>query len=189
MKASCRHAILAVTLLMLAACVSVPAPTYQPSVDLSQALLEPGYTGMAVGEFTAGDGVENASLGMRGSRLKGGSDGTYSGYLREALITELTAAGHHDARSGIRISGTLTRNELDAAGVKVGKAALGARFVVTRDGNVVYDKDLETEHEWQSSFMGAVAIPAAISNYSIAVQKLLSAFLEDPDFLAAIEAK
>ena len=47
---------------------------------------------------------------------------------------------------------------------------------------------LEIEHQWDSSFMGAVAISAAIDNYSAAVQKLLHVLLSDPDFAKAIQS-
>src|SRR5690606_32196903 len=105
----------------LAACVSMPAPTYQPSVDTSQALLVSAGSTIQVGRFTAAGNVENTSLGVRGSRLEPGSDGTYAGYLRDALVTELKAAGRHDDASGIRIDGELTDNTLNGSGARTGR--------------------------------------------------------------------
>lgn len=169
----------------LGACVSMPAPTYQPSVDTSQALLASAGTVIQVGDFTAAPGVENTSLGVRGSRLEPGSDGTYAGYLRDALATELRAAGRHAQASAIRIDGELTRNTLDGGGAKTGHASVGARFRVERDGAVVYDRALRVEHEWESSFMGPIAIPAAFDNYATTVQKLLHALFTDAEFVAA----
>lgn len=169
----------------LAACVSMPAPTYQPSVDTSQALLVSAGSTIQVGRFTAAGNVENTSLGVRGSRLEPGSDGTYAGYLRDALVTELKAAGRHDDASGIRIDGELTDNTLNGSGARTGRASVGARFRVERDGAMVFDRTLQAEHEWESSFMGAIAIPAAFDNYATTVQKLLHGLFTDPGFIAA----
>ncbi|MGY1459036.1 MULTISPECIES: hypothetical protein [unclassified Luteimonas] len=167
----------------LTACVSMPAPTYQPSVDTSQALLASAGSTIHVGHFTAAEGVENTSLGVRGSRLEPGRDGTYAGYLRDALITELKAAGRHDDASGIHVTGVLTDNTL-GSGAKTGRASIGAHFRVERDGGVVLDRTLQVEHEWESSFMGAIAIPAAFDNYATTVQKLLQRLFTDPEFIA-----
>ncbi|NZA28304.1 hypothetical protein H0E84_18165 [Luteimonas sp. SJ-92] len=185
MLAAIRFLLPAVAALSLAACVSMPAPTYQPSVDISDALLKSEVTQMQVAAFGAAPGVENNSLSVRGSRLTTGSDGTYAGYLREALVNELKAGGRYDGDSDVRISGTLTHNELNGAGIKIGTALVGARFQVERDDAMVYDKALQTAHEWESSFVGAIAIPAAFDNYATAVQKLLLELLTDPDFLEA----
>lgn len=180
-----RLAMAALVAASLGACVSMPAPMYQPSVGSSQALLASAGTSIEVGGFSAARGVENTALGVRGSRLEPGSDGTYAGYLRDALATELKAAGRHGEASGIRIDGVLTENTLDASGARTGRAAVGARFVVERDGEVVYDRTLRVDHEWDSSFLGAIAIPAAFDNYAAAVQKLLQALFTDPGFVAA----
>ncbi|NLA68351.1 MAG: hypothetical protein GX856_08945 [Gammaproteobacteria bacterium] len=142
-----RLAMAALVAASLGACVSMPAPMYQPSVGSSQALLASAGTSIEVGGFSAAHGVENTALGVRGSRLEPGSDGTYAGYLRDALATELKAAG--------------------------------------RDGEVVYDRTLRVDHEWDSSFLGAIAIPTAFDNYAAAVQKLLQALFTDPGFVAA----
>jgi hypothetical protein len=183
-----RLATIALLSVSLAACVTMPAPTYQPSVDTSMALVAAGGSPMQVGPFTAAAGVENTALGVRGSRLEPGSDGTYAGYLRDALVTELAAAGRHDAASGLRILGELTGNDLDGSGVKVGKASIAARFRVERDGAVVYDRALQAAHEWESSFLGPIAIPAAFDNYAATVQKLLNQLLTDPEFIRATSA-
>lgn len=45
---------------------------------------------------------------------------------------------------------------------------------------------LSVRHEWESSFLGAIAIPNAVANYAPAVQKLLAELLADPAFRAAI---
>lgn len=175
----------ALAALALSACVSMPVPTYQPSVDNSEAILKSAGAPLHVSSFTAADGVENESLSVRGSKLAPGSDDTYAGYLRNALISELSTTGRYDDASDLRLGGVLTGNALDGSGTRVGKATVAARFHVERDGTIVYDKTLQAGHEWQSSFIGAIAIPAAFDNYAATVQKLLNQLFNDPEFVQA----
>ena len=53
------------------------------------------------------------------------------------------------------------------------------------DGVVVYDKTHNVVHEWESSFIGALAIPAAMQGYAAAVQKLTGQLFADPAFVQA----
>lgn len=170
---------------MLGGCVSQPAMTYQASIDNTEVLLAHPTGKLSVGHVDAAAGVANAHLSVRGSELTGGSDGTFAGYLHDALTTELKAAGRFDASSATRIDATLTHNELDGGAVKNAKAVLAARFVVSKDGKTAYDKILTASHQWESSFIGAVAIPAAFQNYPAAMQKLVAKLFNDPEFIQA----
>lgn len=100
---------------------------------------------------------------------------------------ELQTAGRYDGNANTSVSGTLTDNRLDAA-IKTGTADVGAHFIVTRSGAKVYDKTWSAHQSWDSSFMGAVAIPAAMRNYAAVVQKLLGELFNDPDFAKAVAA-
>ena len=53
---------------------------------------------------------------------------------------------------------------------------------------MVYDKSFEAQHEWESSFIGALAIPAAMDNYAGAVQKLVGMLFADADFSSSTAA-
>jgi hypothetical protein len=172
---------------LLTGCISASPPKYQPGVDNTQTLLRKGNSKLSVGTFKAAPGIKNSDLSVRGSKLTGGSDGTFSSYLREALITELKEAGRYNAESNISISGTLTENKL-AAAIKTGTADVAAQFVVTDNGHVNFDKSLTAHQEWPSSFVGTVAIPAAMRNYAAAVQKLLGLLFNDPAFAKATAA-
>lgn len=172
--------------LCLSGCASLTLPTYQSSVDNSERLMRQK-TPVAVGPFSAADGVENTKLSVRGSPLASSENNQFSAYLKAALVRELTTAGRLDPASDLSVEAVLTRNELAAASVKTGTARLGATFTVKRAGTQVYQKSHQIEHTWDASFIGAIAIPAAVQNYSTAVQKLIGALLADPDFNQAIE--
>lgn len=185
MRPLVRAGAVAVTLSALAACASAPAPTYQPGIANLQAL-RASTTAIGVDDFTAEAGVNDRRLGLRADSMTGsGRDGAFSTYLQQALETELRNAGRLDDAAGLRLSGTLTENRLDASGFSVGRGTVGARFVLTRDGRVIYDKVHSVDHEWASSFIGALAIPAATQGYSATVQKLIGQLFADPAFVEA----
>lgn len=184
---ACLRIVLSASLASLVACVSVPAPSYQPSIDSTERLMR-HRASVRVGEFDAAPGVSDARLSVRGSAMTAGGDGRYSSYLRDALATELRSAGRFDPSGATVVSGTLLRNELNGGGSRTGNARLGARFVVRRGDTVVYDRNLEAEHRWDSSFIGAIAIPTAMDNYATGVQKLLQVLFLDPDFERALVA-
>lgn len=165
-------------------CVSTPVPNYEAGVDNTEAILRARLHSLAVDPFDATPGVDRP-LGMRGSQLQGGTSGSFAVYLHDAVVTELDTAGRYDPKSPLHLSATLVRNELDAGGAKIGTARIAAHFRLVRDGRVVFDKTLDAENRWESSFMGAIALPAAMDHYSGALQKLVAALVADPEFRAA----
>ncbi|MFO1469237.1 MAG: hypothetical protein U1F35_22765 [Steroidobacteraceae bacterium] len=182
-----RFSIIAGIALIAAGCISTPSPKYQPSISNTESLLKSAVK-LRVGSFVAARGVEDKSLVIRGWQLEGGSDGTFGGYLREAAIKELQTASAYEDAGEFSLTGTLTRNELNAS-IKTGSAIVGAEFVLTRDHEIVFKKSLEARHEWESSFVGVVALDAAVANYSVTVQKLLGKLFADEDFVAAARSK
>jgi hypothetical protein len=161
-----------------------PKPTMDNTVKLRAAAIAP----VAVGAFKA-DAAKpdlDKGVGVRGgNKLASPVEGSFAKYLAETLKVELQAAGLLDAASGTVVSGTLTRSELDPA-MSTGTGALGARFVVTRNGAVNYDRELKVDSSWESSFIGAVAIPAAAANYEGLYRKLVGVLFDDAEFRKAV---
>lgn len=179
---------IALMALAAAGCADVPAPKYQPAIGNTEVLLkEPAK--LAVGAFTAVSGVSNQELPIRGLNVlkAGGADGTFSGYLHDALVAELSTAGRYDPHSGLVLTGVLIRNYLNTT-LPQASATVGARFTLSRDGRECYDKTLVARSQWPSLFLGALAIPAAINNYPSAYQKLLAKLFTDPQFEGALTA-
>ncbi|BEV14039.1 hypothetical protein HBDW_08270 [Herbaspirillum sp. DW155] len=58
-----------------------------------------------------------------------------------------------------------------------------ARFVVRQGDATVYDKVLSIQRKWESSFVGAVAVRDAITQYGAMFQRLQRKLFDDPDFL------
>ncbi|MDH3979516.1 MAG: hypothetical protein OEU91_03275 [Gammaproteobacteria bacterium] len=158
------------------------APQYQPDFELVNTLKDVNLQNMQTGKFVSADpSIDKVTI--RGSSLVSPYNNSYSEYLKNALSEELKQSALWDTNANIVISGELLENEMDASGFSIGEADLSARFLVSRDGTEVYNKVHTIHHEWASSFVGAVAIPNAINNYPIAVQKLIGALLLDIDLL------
>lgn len=169
---------------------SMVAPAYSPSVDNIQALRTSGPGPARVGTFTTTPGPATPNpIQLRANTLRspyGGTGGTFSAYLSEAVTRELAMAGRLSPTSDVEVSGTLLRNELDAA-IGTGTGDISARFVVRKAGTVRYDQVKSVHREWESSFAGAVAIPKAATEYGYTVQALLALLYADAAFLDALK--
>jgi hypothetical protein len=172
----------------MTACSTV-APRYTPLPEhinlLRDAKLEP----TKVGEFAAdpGSGDRVNQLSIRGGSYLSPYDGSWVSYLKEALRQELEDARLLSPNASLELTGVLIRNEVNAGGVTTANAQIEARFIVRREGQVRFSKVKSATYEWDSSFMGNIAIPRAQQNYPVVIQRLLSALYADPDFLAALK--
>lgn len=164
--------------------MQAPSATFENTVKLRNAPLAQA----AVGNFVLEQGKpadKDKAVSVRGHSLTSPVDGSLAKYLQETLRQELQAANLLDANSNTRISGFLVDSDVDAA-MGTGTGSLTARFVVTNADKVAYDRQLSTKLEWESSFMGAVAIPAAAQNYAFLYKKLVGTLFDDPDFRQAL---
>lgn len=168
----------------LSACTTT-APPFQPDFSNTNQLKAQGIDKLSVGEFKAAD--ENVEkITIRGGTMKS-PYGSYTSYLETGLTESLKQANLWSGVSNYRVSGVLEQNDFDASGISIGEADMSVRFVVTKDEDEVYNKVHTVHHEWESSFMGAVAIPNALQNYSVVVQKVLAKLFEDQEFIQAVK--
>jgi hypothetical protein len=175
----------------LSGCAVLRLGDHQPAADTLVGLRDSGINSLTVGEFKLGSGLNSEldkSQNSRGNPIYPPKGSTFSGYLKDSLIKDLKAAGKYDAASPLSVQGQLTQNEL-STGMSTADVALGAQFQVTRNGAVVFDKHIEDDEKWDSSFLGAIAIPAAMNHYGQAYNVLLSKLYADTDFRAACTAK
>lgn len=162
------------------------AVQYQPDFDLVNEMKGYELNKMNVGEISSNNPKVN-KISIRGSSMVSPFSNSYANYLEEALLAQLQQANLYDASSIIVITGDLLTNKLNAAGFRIGTADISAQFKVESSGNVVFDKVVSISHEWDSSFVGATAIPRAQNNYPIAVQKLVAKLMSDTDFISSVQ--
>ena len=172
------------TVLLATGC-AMQAPRYQPSLDNLETLKK-SPTAVALGAFTVQSGI-GGPIGLRGSPMASSVGADYAAYLADALQQELALAGKLDPKSKIEISGLLLKNDLSAGGFSTNSGEVEARSTVKNNGTQRFDKVKRAELSWDSSFMGAVAIPKAQQQYPLIVQKLLTMIWTDADFQAALK--
>jgi hypothetical protein len=177
-----------------AACVVVVAsgcamyaPAYQPSIDNVETLKKSQARPVMLGAFTVQAGAVGASaIGLRANSMTSSVGSDYAAYLAEALRQELALAGKLDPKSEIAVSGVLIKNDIAAGGASTNSGEIEARFVVKSRDQVRYEAVKRVQLSWESSFVGAIAIPKAQQQYPLLVQKLISALFEDSQFQVAI---
>jgi hypothetical protein len=182
-------AALIATLLFGCAAVKLPPPV--ASADTVQSLRGANVQPVKAGTFALAPdkapAMDREQGGLRGSTVSADT-GSFAQYLKDVIVSELKAAGLYDETSKTVIQGQLTDSQLDAA-MGTGTGRLAARFTVTRDGQQVYQKELSVDGRWESSFVGAVALPAAINNYGQFYKALARKLFDDPEFRAAAARK
>ncbi|MBB2486809.1 hypothetical protein H5407_16400 [Mitsuaria sp. WAJ17] len=174
----------AAALALLSACTT-PAPVYTASVENAESLKKLAAT--SVGEFQlAMSGSGATSISLRADNMVSPVGGNYAAYLAEALRAELSLAGKLDPKSPFEITGSLLKNDIAAGGFSTNSGEIEARFVLKRDGQERYSAVKRAQAQWESSFVGAVAIPKARNQYPLLVQQVLKELLTDPEFVKAL---
>jgi len=172
---------------LLSGC-AINAPADQPSIGNVEQLKKTMPAPVNVGSFTVRPGAEGAaSISLRGNPMASPVGGDDAAYLADALRKDLALAGKLDPKSGVEISGQLLKNDIAAGGFSTNSCEIEARFVVRRDNQERYNAVHRATDSWDSSQVGAVAIPKAQQQYPVLVQKLLCLLFGDAQFQAAIK--
>ncbi len=172
----------------LGACSTVKVPAPSASPENVEKLRASGIAAAKAGTFSIGQGFtaeqDRQQGGLRSNSVEP-EGGSFAGHLRATLVAELQAAGLYDDKSPIVIEGQLVESKLDAA-IGTGTGSLAARFTVTRAGKKVFEKTLRVNDQWESSFIGAVALPLAINKYTGFYKGLVGKLIDDPEFRSAL---
>lgn len=183
-----RRLAMVAVLAAMTGCASVKMPAPAPSAANAEKLRATKLAPAQVGNFTLAAGkpatMDTSLSGLRGSTLSP-TNGSFSSQLRDEIAAELTAAGLLDPKSNAVIQGQLTDSMIDAA-IGTGKGRLAAKIQVQRNGKTVYDKEVVAEATWESSFIGAVAIPLAMNQYGALYKTLVGKLFDDADFKRAL---
>jgi hypothetical protein len=183
-----RATVLTLAVSVLLGCVSVQMPPPSGSAETAEKLRAANLAPAKTGTFAVAPGKDPAMDrdlgGLRGSSVTP-HGGSFSQTLKEQVTADLKAAGLYDPNSLVSIEAQLVDSKVDAA-IGTGTARLAARFTVTSAGKRRYDKELAVDANWESSFIGAVAIPAAINQYTALYKALTAKLFDDPDFRAAL---
>jgi hypothetical protein len=172
--------------LFIGGCTTV-APNYSASIDNVELLKKAGGFHANVGAFSALPGDGNANpISLRGNPMVSPYDNSYATYVAQAIRADLTLAGKLAPSSDVELSGMLMKNDIDTA-IGTAKANVQLRLIVKKAGQVRYDQVKSVEHTWESSFVGAIAIPKAKGEYPVTIQKLLASIYSDRAFIDALQ--
>jgi PBP1b-binding outer membrane lipoprotein LpoB len=172
------------TLAILLTGCSIVAPPYQVSIDNVQQIKQANVDKITVEEIKSSKKLDSISL--RGNQLKPAS-GSFGKYISSAIIEELKLANKYHSLSAKVVSGELVANDLDITGFSTGTGTVEVRFIVTENNKLIFEKNIQANSRFESSFMGAVAISNAQSSYDDLIQILIKQLFEDQEFLSAIE--
>lgn len=174
-------------LILTLGCAQIPLSNPTPSFEIIEKAKASRTAPVALGLFKVDPKVNadiDKGLNVRTNTIASPFENSFAQYLKQTLQTDLQASGLYDAAAPITLNGYLTESVLDVP-TDTGRANLGARFVLVRTGVTIFEKELKANANWPSSFLGPIAIPAAINHYTSLFHKLVGQLLDDPDFQRA----
>ena len=181
--------LLTLAIAMISSGCSIMAPPYSPSPENLQLLRDGGKYTACVAEFGSQPGEQNENpISIRGNTINSPYNGSYAGYLAEALRQELAMAGKWSQSAETAVTGTVLTNTVHAPPASTGTVDIKVRFAVVRGSRKSYEQDKSVHHEFPSEFAGPIAIPRAIQEYQFAVHKLLAELYRDQAFVAALKS-
>jgi hypothetical protein len=170
------------TLLFLVGC-TLPGPRYEPSFDNVQVLKQANSKVSAV-ELTGAK--KTGGVSIRGSTIKSPYGKDLIHYIQTALQGELEKAGLLASDGTKKITGVILTNKIDCA-ISTAFGEMKGTFSVAQGDKTLYQGTVEIKEQWESSFVGAIAIPRCAEMYPKIVQKFLNKLYSDPAFIAALK--
>ncbi|MCE3288270.1 MAG: hypothetical protein K0R83_282 [Caulobacter sp.] len=155
------------------------------SIAAVRDLTATGLPPIKLGTFAVGKGLsagDDKTMMIRLVKVQA-FGGSFSGYMRAAVESQLARAGKLDPNSGLELTGFLLKREVHSNDPADG--TVSARFVLKRDGVVVYEKTHTATDQWKSTFAAAEAVPDAIYRFYTLYDAMAQSLLLDPEFVAA----
>lgn len=175
--------LLLLSIMIISGC-SVATPPYEPTISNAQVIKKSDVKPLNVGHFKTDKNLN--SIRLRASSLNSSVGNSFGDYLTKALSEELKLAKVWSGVSNTVVSGELLENDIDISGFSIGTGVISVKFMVKKGEELVFDKNITANHEFESSFMGNIAIPNGQMSYVDLVQNLVKALFSDPDFIKAV---
>lgn len=174
--------------LAVAGCAPIAIEGPQASISTVQAMRATAIPPLAVGTFARAENMsaqDDLRMSLRAATITAPQGSNFSSYMGDVLREQLRITGKLAPDSPFILSGLRTKGRANPA---IGKAsgALAYRFLLTRNGQAIFEKELEVSGRWNSSFIGALAIPEAEKQFVALYPELLTLLFNDPDFQTAL---
>jgi hypothetical protein len=178
-----RFTSLAIAALILQGC-GVAMPRYEANFDNVQALKNQAPLAKLNSPAVVADKGQD-SISARANPIRS-PEGSISKHVQKALEDELRLAGLLDPSVARHLDVQLRQSRLDAP-IGTGSGAISADFNLREGERSLYSGSKTVTSTWDSSFVGAIAIPAAANAFNPLVRKLLAELYQDPAFIAAMK--
>lgn len=168
---------------LLSGCTLAPPP-YTPNYDTLDRLKKLNLNKISIGEVQPRD--PNASVNsitLRGSTLSP-SSGTFATYIEDAIRSDLTDVGLYDNSSSKRINANILQNDIDTSS---GLGKIEISLNVSDKNTNLFSKRFYSQVEFETSFVGAIAIPNGQNAYPKLVRSVLDKIYLDADFISAMK--
>jgi hypothetical protein len=174
---------------LISGCANLVVPSYSPDYAAVDSLKHSKLDKAALGKVQPDDAKAKVNqISLRGANLTAG-DVTFAGYLERAMKNDLQEAGMYDSNAARRIDIVLLQNDMDVSGFSEGVGRIEIELSITTSGTTVLRKKYATSIKFESSFIGAVAIPKGQTEYPNLVRALLSVIYRDQAFSQAMRAQ
>ncbi|MDH3442227.1 MAG: hypothetical protein OEM63_15825 [Gammaproteobacteria bacterium] len=170
------------------ACQSIPpsfVTPYQADPEVQAKLLEFEGALLSVDVFDTAPGAV-LKMQCREQSIQFPRFGSVSEYIRNAIETELSAAGMYDQEASGYLTGTLNRAELRIDG-RLASGAIGATWIIEIDLHSSNGRSMRVRsgRAYRTSFE-VINCPEAAGALMPAVQKLLRTAVTEPSFPALV---
>lgn len=178
-----RFICLATAALILQGC-GVAMPRYDANFDNVQTLKNQAPLSKLNSPTVVADKGQD-SISARANPIRS-PEGSISKHVQKALEDELRLAGLLDPSASHHLDVQLRQSKLDAP-IGTGSGAISADFNLREGERSLYSSSKTVTSTWDSSFVGAIAIPAAANAFNPLVRKLLAELYQDPAFIQAMK--
>jgi len=168
-------------------CAQLNAGPYSPNYESLDQLRKAQPGKVAVADVKPGDPKAPVNqITLRGSSM-GTAQGSFANYLRDAVVADMKELTVYDPQAGTRIDVTMLKNDIDVSGLSTGTGVIEIDLSVTRGAEKRLSKRYAANTSFESSFVGAVAIPKGLAEYPVLVRALLAKVYSDPEFVKAVQ--
>ena len=184
-RIAARGMAMACATLLVTGCISADVDEAPPDFSTMLALRAKLAHPVASGPFTLANPALQHAINIRGSTIHPPKGQSFADVLQQAIDTQLKAAGKLDPAATVHISGVLTDSGA-SENIAHGHAKVGADITVLRNGKPAFTRHYEVVSAWDSSFIGAIAIPDAFIQYNGLYAQLSRKIMADDDLIAAL---
>lgn len=171
---------------VLSGCGTIQAPPYTPNYEKIDQFSSDSLSKVSLGEFLPTD--KNApvnKVSLRAMNL-GTSQGHFAGYLQASMKSDLREMGIYNPNSSRSIEANILENDIDISGLNEGTGTISVDVTILENEQTLFMKNYKANTQFESAFLGSVAITRGANEYPVLIKTLLSKIYQDSEFIRAL---